>query len=146
MNRQYKQRVMTNDEIEKKLESKNVKPTAMRTLVYKTLLDSGKALSLGGLEELFDRVERSTIFRALKTFEENSIVHRIEDGSGSVKYAVCDDDCTCSVHDLHVHFFCKHCGRTRCINELPIPEVKLPDGYTYENAQFIISGVCQDCK
>ena len=96
---------MTNDEIEKKLELKNVKPTAMRTLVYKTLLDSGKALSLGDLEELFDKVERSTIFRALKSFEENSIVHTIEDGSGSVKYAVCDDDCNCSVHDLHVHFF-----------------------------------------
>ena len=34
---------MENNEIDKKLESKNVKPTAMRTLVYKTLADSGKA-------------------------------------------------------------------------------------------------------
>jgi Fur family ferric uptake transcriptional regulator len=31
---------MKNQEIEKKLESKNVKPTAMRTLVYKALADS----------------------------------------------------------------------------------------------------------
>ena len=57
---------MTNDEIEKKLESKNVKPTAMRTLVYKALADSGKALSLADLEQRFEKVERSTIFRALK--------------------------------------------------------------------------------
>lgn len=62
---------MTNDEIEKKLESKNVKPTAMRTLVYKTLADSGKALSLADLEQRFEKVERSTIFRTLKSFEDN---------------------------------------------------------------------------
>ncbi len=37
---------MENKEIDKKLESKNVKPTAMRTLVYKTLAETGKALSL----------------------------------------------------------------------------------------------------
>lgn len=137
---------MINDEIEKKLESKNVKPTAMRMLVYKSLLDSGKAMSLGDLEELFDKVERSTIFRALKTFEENSIVHTIEDGSGSVKYAVCEEDCTCSIPDQHVHFFCKRCGKTHCIKEIPIPDVKLPDGYSCEKAQFIISGVCQGCN
>jgi Fe2+ or Zn2+ uptake regulation protein len=47
---------MTNAEIEKKLESKNVKPTAMRTLVYKALVDSGKALSLGDLELRFEKV------------------------------------------------------------------------------------------
>ena len=57
---------MENNEIEKKLESKNVKPTAMRTLVYKALADSGKALSLADLEQRFEKVERSTIFRALK--------------------------------------------------------------------------------
>ena len=79
---------MENNEIEKKLESKNVKPTAMRTLVYKTLADSGKALSLADLEKRFEKVERSTIFRALKSFEDNFIVHTVDDGSGSVKYAV----------------------------------------------------------
>ncbi len=138
--------IMKNQEIEKKLESRNIKPTTMRTLVYKELVDSGKALSLGDLEELFDKVERSTIFRALKSFQENFIVHKIEDGTGSVKYAVCDDDCTCTLNDLHVHFFCKRCGRTQCLKEIPIPDVNLPDDYIYENAQFIISGVCPYCK
>ncbi len=136
---------MENNEIEKKLESKNVKPTAMRTLVYKTLAETGKALSLTDLEQRFEKVERSTIFRALKTFEDNFIVHTVDDGSGSVKYAVCDDECTCNIHDLHVHFYCTRCGRTRCMKELPIPNIKLPEGYTYDNAQFIINGVCPRC-
>lgn len=137
---------MTNDEIEKKLESKNLKPTAMRTLVYKSLVDSGKALSLGDLELRFHKVERSTIFRTLKSFEDNYIVHPVDDGTGSVKYAVCEDDCTCNLHDQHVHFFCMRCGRTRCMKELHIPEIKLPEGFTHEKAQFMIYGVCPRCE
>ena len=136
---------MENNEIEKKLESKNVKPTAMRTLVYKKLAYSGKSMSLADLEKRFEKVERSTIFRALKSFEDNFIVHTVDDGSGSVKYAVCDEDCTCNINDLHVHFYCTRCGRTRCMKELPIPNIKLPEGYTYDNAQFIINGVCPRC-
>jgi Fur family ferric uptake transcriptional regulator len=136
---------MDNEEIDKKLESKNIKPTAMRELVYKTLVDSGKAMSLGELEQTFEKAERSTIFRALKVFEDNFIVHTVDDGTGSVKYAVCDDECTCTLHDLHVHFYCKRCGRTRCMKKLPIPYVKLPEGFTNDSAQFIINGVCPVC-
>ncbi len=136
---------MENNEIGKKLESKNVKPTAMRTLVYKALAELGKALSLSDLEQRFEKVERSTIFRALKSFQDNFIVHPVDDRTGSVKYAVCDDDCTCNIHDLHVHFYCTRCGRTRCMKELPIPEMKLPAGYTFDNAQFVINGVCPRC-
>ena len=55
---------MENNEIDKKLKSKDIKPTAMRTLVYKTLAESGKALSLADLEQRFEKAERSTIFRA----------------------------------------------------------------------------------
>lgn len=137
---------MTNEEIEKKLGAKNVKPTAMRMLVYKTLEGSKKALSLIDLEQKFEKVERSTIFRALKTFEENLIVHTIDDGTGSVKYAVCDNECTCAIHDLHVHFLCQRCGRTRCMKELPIPEITLPEGFTHETSQFVINGVCPTCE
>ncbi|MCF8303600.1 MAG: hypothetical protein K9I94_10035 [Bacteroidales bacterium] len=90
-------------------------------------------------------MERSTIFRALKSFEDNFMVHPVDDGSGAVKHAVCYDDCTCNIHDLHVHFYCMRCGRTRCMKELPIPGMKLPAGYTFDKAQFIISGVCPRC-
>jgi len=137
---------MKSEEVVKKLESKNIKPTAMRQLVYKTLVDSKKALSLAELEQEFDKVERSTIYRTLKTFLDNFAVHPVDDGTGSVKYAVCDEDRTCSLHDLHVHFYCKRCGSTRCMKELPIPNINLPEGYTFENAQFVINGVCPRCE
>lgn len=137
---------MKNDDIEKKLESKNVKPTAMRTLVYKSLVDSGKAQSLSDLEQRFEKVERSTIFRTLKSFEENNLIHSIDDGTGAVRYALCDDDCTCNVDDLHIHFLCNHCGQTLCMRNLPVPQMDLPKGFTFESANFVIKGTCANCQ
>ena len=89
---------------DKKLEQKNIKPTAMRQLVYEILEKQKKALSLYEIEQQFDNVERSTIFRTLKTFQDNYLIHSIDDGTGAVKYALCDDDCTCKPDDLHIHF------------------------------------------
>ena len=136
---------MDKKEIDKTLESKNIKPTAMRELVYKVLLESGKAMSLSDLEQAFEKVERSTIYRALKTFEDNFIVHSVDDGTGSIKYALCNDDCKCTLSDSHVHFLCRRCDRTRCMKNIPIPDVILPEGFTYESVQLIITGVCPVC-
>lgn len=136
---------MANQEIDKKLESKNIKPTAMRKLVYDVLNKSQKALNLKEIEEHFENVDRSTIFRSLKTFQDNFLVHSVDDGSGTIKYALCDDDCTCSVHDLHVHFLCTRCGRTRCMKDMPVPKIDLPEGFTFENASFVVNGVCPVC-
>ena len=73
---------------DKKLEQKNIKPTAMRQLVYEILEKQKKALSLYEIEQQFDNVERSTIFRTLKTFQDNYLIHSIDDGTGAVKYAL----------------------------------------------------------
>lgn len=136
---------MGNKEIDKKLESKNIKPTAMRELVYDVLKKSQKALNLKEIEELFQNVDRSTIFRSLKTFQDNHLVHTVDDGSGTIKYALCDEDCTCSLSDLHVHFLCTRCGRTRCMKDMPVPKITLPTGFSFEGASFVVKGLCPIC-
>ena len=57
-------------EAEKSLEAKEIRPTAMRILIYKLLNKSNKALALSDLENAFSNSERTTLFRTLKTFEE----------------------------------------------------------------------------
>ncbi len=133
-------------EINKKLEQNNIKPTAMRELVYEVLDKNKKAISLYEIEQQFDNVERSTIFRTLKTFQDKLIIHSVDDGSGAVKYALCDDDCTCSLDDLHYHFLCIKCSQTHCLKNMPIPKVDLPKGFSFENANFVIKGTCPDCQ
>jgi len=132
--------------IDEKLEQKNIKPTAMRELVYGVLEKNKKALSLYEIEQQFENVERSTIFRTLKTFQDNLLIHSVDDGSGAVKYALCDDDCTCSLDDLHYHFLCTKCGQTHCLKNMPIPTVDLPEGFSFENANFVIKGTCPNCQ
>ena len=88
-----------------KLINKNLKPTAMRELVLDALIEQRVAVSLSDLEKMFDKVDKTTLYRTLKTFEENKLIHSIDDGTGSVKYALCAENCQCNPHDLHVHFF-----------------------------------------
>ncbi len=125
---------------------KKIKPTAMRQLVLEVLLKKQKAISLFEIEQQFEIVDRSTIFRTLKLFQQNCIIHKVDDGTGAVKYALCSEGCTCSYEDLHVHFFCSHCGQTTCLKNLPIPDLSLPQNFSFKSANFVIKGICATCN
>uniref|UniRef100_UPI004047A279 Fur family transcriptional regulator n=1 Tax=Flavobacteriaceae TaxID=49546 RepID=UPI004047A279 len=129
------------------LESKGIRPTAMRLMTYKRLVELEVAISLGNLEKDFKVSERSTLFRTIKTFEEKGIVHQIEDGTGVVKYALCEENCECEVgNDLHLHFHCNNCNETVCLTEHKIPHISLPDGYITEDINLVVKGICEKCS
>lgn len=133
-------------EPEKILLAKNIKPTPIRLKVLETLLSQTHAIRLYDIENMLDGVERTSIFRTIKNFEKNNLVHEIDDGSGATKFALCEDRCECSLEDLHVHFFCKICERTFCLHRLQIPSMKLPADFTVESANFVIKGICRNCN
>lgn len=129
------------------LESKGIRPTAMRLMTYKRLAELEVAISLGDLEKDFKVSERSTLFRTIKTFEEKGIVHQIEDGIGVIKYALCEENCECEVgNDLHLHFHCNNCNETVCLTEHKIPHISLPDGYITEDINLVVKGICEKCS
>jgi len=131
---------------EEKLNKRHIKPTAMRDLVLKVLTDQKSAISLSELENKFEKADRITLFRTLKTFEANKLIHSIDDGSGSVKYALCLDNCMCNPEDLHVHFNCTKCHETYCLNDIPVPGIALPVGFELESINMVVKGVCSNCK
>ena len=129
------------------LESKGIRPTAMRLMTYKRLAELEVAISLGDLEKDFKVSERSTLFRTMKAFEEKGIVHQIEDGTGVIKYALCEENCECEVgNDLHLHFHCNNCNETVCLTEHKIPHINLPDGYITEDINLVVKGICEKCS
>ncbi|MGV3640106.1 MAG: Fur family transcriptional regulator [Adhaeribacter sp.] len=129
------------------LQQKQIRPTAMRLLVLDYLLQQSSATSLNDLEAWFHRSDRVTLYRTLKTFEEKGLVHKIDDGTGSVKYARCQDDCLTHAHqDLHVHFNCKVCGETFCLPTSRIPGIPLPDKFQAEEVNLVMKGVCGNCQ
>lgn len=128
------------------LNNRNIKPTAMRELVLKVLTEQTTAISLADLEHKFEKADKVTLYRTLKTFEENKLIHSIDDGTGSVKYALCTESCQCNPQDLHVHFFCTKCQHTYCLNDIPVPSIKLPVHFKLESITMVVKGICANCK
>ena len=135
------------ESLEQILDNNNVKPTAMRLLVLQFLLNKKVAVSLANIEEYFDNSDRTTLYRTLKTFVESGIAHKIDDGTGVTKYALCEENCNCEMDtDLHLHFHCTNCNETVCLTEHKIPHINLPDGYKAENVNLVAKGICDKCS
>lgn len=133
--------------IEKTLQNKSIKPTAMRLLIYKYMAEKEVAVALTDIENAFAKADRTTLYRTLKTFEEKGIVHQIDDGTNISKYALCEPGCNCELEqDLHLHFHCSNCGETTCLIEQKIPHINLPYGYIAEDANLVLKGICEKCS
>ena len=85
-------------------------------------------------------VDKSTIFRTISLFLDRHLIHAIDDGSGALKYAVCSDDCTCSVSDQHVHFYCEGCHRAFCFRSQAVPVVQAPEGFVLHGSELCTQG------
>lgn len=137
---------MTTLDYTKRLEEREIKPTAVRLLILRAMLDQSQAFNLADLEKALDTVDKSTISRTIHTFLSNYLIHSIDDGSGSIKYSVCSSDCTCSLNDLHVHFYCNSCNKTFCLHSISIPSVQLPKDFQLESVNFVLKGCCNKCS
>ena len=160
---------MTNDQIVEHLQHHDVRPTAVRILIWRTLLSFDYAFALADLEGVLPTVDRSTLFRALTLFAQHDLLHPLDDGSGQQKYCICDaDEDACHCHECvpmgveadadahaerhhhhaqceHVHLTCVKCGRTYCLKNEQIPQVEVPEGFRILHVQYVIQGVCPRC-
>ncbi len=128
-------------ETDNKLTVRNIKPTAMRELVLKVLTEQDRAISLADIEQKFDNADKTTLYRTLKTFEENKLIHSIDDGTGSLKYALCKESCQCHPEDLHVHFLCTKCQHTYCLNDISIPSIDLPMNFKLKTINMVVKDI-----
>lgn len=130
------------------LKKNQLSVTGSRKKILELFLQSNGALAHADIEQMtgssFDRV---TVYRTLQTFVESGIVHHIPTTDNSIKYALCKNDCEAGHHhDNHVHFICDRCHKTICLDDVTVPSVKLPKGFTPTNAEMVVKGICDDCK
>ena len=128
------------------LEGRGIKPTANRLLVLRTLCAMGRPVSLGELEMTMETMDKSSIFRVLSLFAEHHLVHAIEDGSGMMKYEICEGEGCCSIDDMHTHFYCEVCHRTFCFKTIHIPGIELPEGFKMTSINYMVKGTCPHCS
>lgn len=134
--------------VEEILRKNKLSITDSRKKILTIFLSQPDALAHGDIErkaaEKFDRV---TVYRTLQTFVEKGIIHTIPTPDNSVKYALCKDDCfEGHHHDNHIHFVCSVCGTTSCLDDVVIPEVRLPKGYSVAEVQVVVNGICKNCR
>lgn len=144
------------------LKTKKLRLTECRTAVIDFFLAHAHAISQSDLEKNMHQFDRVTLYRTLLVFMEKNLIHKVLDGSGVAKYAICPDTClhqpppttqqkaetthSSHTHHAHVHFQCLQCQHTTCIQALPIPTVNLPQGYQFYDANFLVRGTCQKCN
>ncbi len=124
-----------------------IRKTKIRLEILNFFLSRNYALSHGEIEEAINpSYDRVTIYRTLKSFEEQGLIHKVLDESGTSKYALCTNHYVGHKHsDSHVHFSCMKCGHTFCLEEVLIPEIKLPLNYQLTSYNFLVQGICKDC-
>lgn len=137
---------MNSQDMISRLESKGIRPTANRILVMKTLMGEQNPQSLSNLERKMVSMDKSSIFRTLTLFLEHDVVHAFEDGRGVLCYELCEEKGACDHHDGHIHFYCKSCQRSFCMEDIHIPSFELPEGFYPHSISFVIKGECPDCR
>ncbi|MCB0634088.1 MAG: transcriptional repressor, partial [Lewinella sp.] len=116
------------------LQQHGLRITAIRDKVLQIFLEAGhRALSNADIEKHFDRLDRITLYRTLRTFEEKGLIHQVIDNSGTPKFATCSEHCAeHDHHDDHAHFHCVKCEKTVCLEDTTLPDVKIPVGFKVE--------------
>ena len=136
------------EKVEEILKTNHLSVTDSRKKILHIFFNHRGALAHRDIErkagEKFDRI---TVYRTLQIFVEKGIIHSIPTTDNSVRYALCKEHCTEGHHhDDHIHFICLNCGSALCLNEIALPEVSVPRGYTSNTVEVVVKGICKDCQ
>jgi Fur family ferric uptake transcriptional regulator len=126
-----------------------LRATPIRRQVLQVLLSRPYALSSNDIEQALGEagIDRITLYRTLRTFEQQGVIHRVIDATDIIRYAACATGCTEHAHhDNHVHFKCTTCQHTYCLTQISIPPVVLPGRFQAERSDYLMSGVCAQCR
>ncbi len=129
------------------LKEHSLRSTSSRSAILGLFYRNPHALSYSDIEkQVADHFDRVTVYRTLKTFLDKGVIHKVLDDGGSLKYALCSEHCYTGHHHEHVHFKCLICGQTTCLNNVEVPNIKLPVGYVPSETNLLIQGTCSRCR
>lgn len=135
------------DQVQSILKGHGLSVTGVRRRILEVFLRSEEGLSHGDVEfNAGDQLDRVTVYRTLQSFLEKGIVHAIPSADSAARYALCKDDCKEGHHhDDHVHFICTACGKATCLNDMQVPDIRLPKGYRAVQTSLVVNGKCPNC-
>lgn len=91
-------------------------------------------------------INLSSVYRALRLFENLNVVHRVALGKGAPRYELAD-----GYRDHHHHLVCDSCGRIEDVSPCPVEAVSLTrqiqrrTGFTVRSHVLELFGLCRSC-
>jgi Fur family transcriptional regulator, ferric uptake regulator len=135
-----------NEEVNALLGNKNLSRTPCRVEVLRALLDSGSALSETEIRnKLSYNFDRTTIYRTIRSFLDQDVIHGISLEGGEVRYAITQTREKHSGH-FHAHFYCDGCNNVYCLSRPEFVPPVLPEGFSATSFDLLINGRCKECN
>ncbi|MFM7090706.1 MAG: Fur family transcriptional regulator, partial [Bacteroidota bacterium] len=129
------------------LKHHDLRLTQVRKEVLSVFLKKEQALSQSDIEENVGQIDRITLYRTLRSFEDNGLIHRAIDGTDKLRFALCVDLCDKENHKHnHAHFHCEKCTKTICLNGVEFPKIIHPSGFKVKETYYVMQGVCSKCQ
>ena len=122
--------------------------TSTRIEILEVLNDSNLALSMNEIKHrLKGKFDRVTLYRNLKVMTEKGILHQIKVDHLDSKYTMplraTENQ---EANPEHPHFKCVQCNRVKCLTDQHPEPLTLPEGYEKIEVNFMVYGICKDCK
>lgn len=133
-------------EIQAILEENKLSRTPCRIEILKALKQAGSALSEQEIrEKIGEHFDRTTVYRSLRSFLKQEVIHSIALDGGEIRYALSPQkEVASSSH--HVHFFCNDCSGVFCISHQVFETPGLPEGFLASSFDLLVHGRCKNCK
>jgi Fur family ferric uptake transcriptional regulator len=135
--------------IDRTLKKYQIRPTRIRREILKSFFQADYALSHADIvDEMSNRFDRVTIYRALKLFADQGLIHKVMDDSGTAKFAcpLSESDQADEICGEHLHFKCIDCGHIYCLNEIDRNDLDLPREYKFLSLNLTAKGICKTCN
>ncbi|WP_107037341.1 Fur family transcriptional regulator [Brumimicrobium mesophilum] len=130
------------------LKKKNLRVTPFRKEVLDIFIRNDHAVSTQDIEDELKDFDRITLYRTIKSFINNGVIHEIVMPGDVKKLALCDVVCN---HDEglhehnHIHFQCRQCQEVFCVEIDELPKIKVP-GFIIEKQEIQAKGICGKCS
>jgi Fur family ferric uptake transcriptional regulator len=122
--------------------------TRPRSRVLIFLLEQARPLTHHEIHDQLpgDAIDAVTLYRVLEWLTANNMIHRIAGADQVWRFSASSGASSGQQDHDHAHFQCTNCDSVTCFNDMPLPKrKKMPDGFTSQEVEFLIKGICPRC-
>jgi Fur family ferric uptake transcriptional regulator len=139
----------TEQQAESLIRETGARLTRPRTRVLMFLLKQNRPLTHHDIHARLpgEPIDTVTLYRVLEWLTANGLVHRIAGADQVWRFSANAGTGAGKQDHEHAHFQCTRCDSVTCFNEMPLPRrVKMPAGFTSQEVDFLIKGICPRCS